>query len=359
MADTFIVSASRKQVWDAEFIAEYVRASQFSDMMGSSKNMPIYIDRDLMREKGETKNIPLRAKLSGAGVTGNTSLEGQEEALDNYNDPVTIEWKRNGVLVTKREEHATELDIRDEAKMALKDWFVEADRDQIIETLESPTADGLTSYADTLEPTKDAWLVANRDRVLFGGSSLNYTGDHSVDLETLDATNDKLTYTNVRAARAMMKSADPLIRPIKVDGKGEFYVAYCNSYAHRDLRTSLDTIHQNARERGAGNPLFQDGDIIFENVIFKEVPEMSYLVDVGLDESGGTGVHNDVAIVTYCGAQAVLGVYKQMPKTIVDNTRDYQFRFGVAVEGARRFKKAYFNSKQHSVFTQYVCANPS
>jgi N4-gp56 family major capsid protein len=354
MADTFIVSASRKQVWDAKFIAEYVRASQFSDMMGSDTNKPIYIDRDLMREKGETKNVPLRTKLTGAGVTGNTSLEGQEEALDNYNDQVTIEWKRNAVLVTKREEHATELDIRDEAKMALKDWIVEADRDQIIQTLESPTVDGLTAYADVSEANKDAWLALNSDRVLFGAASTNNAAnDHSAALAELDDTNDKLTYTNVRAARAMLKQASPLIRPIKVDGKGEFYVAYCHSYAMRDLRISLDTIHQNARERGVGNPLFEDGDVIFENVIFKEVPEMSVVADVGASSTV------DCSQVIYCGAQAVLGVYKQMPRTIVDTTRDYQFRYGVAIETARRFKKACFNSKQHGVFTQWVASQPA
>lgn len=353
MADTFIVSASRVQQWDNEFIQEYVRANQFADMMGSSKNMPIYIDRTLMKEAGETKNCPLRAKLNGTGVSGNTSLEGQEEQLNNYNDPVTIEWYRNGVLVTKKEEHVTELDIRDEAKDALKDWFLERDRDEIIETIESPSSDGLTKYADETEANKDAWLANNSDRVLFGASSTNYSGDHSADLAKLDTTNDKLTYTNVRAARAMMKVADPLIRPIKVDGKGEFFVAYCHPYAMRDLRVSLDTIHQNARERGIGNPLFEDGDIIFENVIFKEVEEMSSFADVG---DGGTV---DVSPVVYCGAQAVLGVYKQMPKLIVDTTRDYQFRYGVAIEGACRFKKAYFNSKQHGVFTHYVAADPS
>lgn len=353
MADTFIVSASRKQVWDARFIAEYVRASQFSDMMGSDVNKPIYIDRDLMRQKGETKNVPLRAKLSGPGVTGNTALEGNEESLNNYNDPVTIEWKRNAVLVDKVEENCTELDVREGGKMALKDWFVEEDRDQIIQTLESPSADGLTAYASCTEAVKDAWLVANADRVFFGAASSNYSGDHSADLAKLDTTADKLTYSNVRAARAMMKVANPLIRPIKIDGKGEFYVAYCNSYAHRDLRISLDSIHQNARERGMGNPLFQDGDIIFENVIFKEVPEMTSFADVG--DSGTT----DVAAVVYCGAQAVLGVYKQMPKLVVDAKRDYEFRYGVAIEGARRFKKAYFNSKQHGVFTHYVAADPS
>jgi N4-gp56 family major capsid protein len=353
MADTYITSASRMQQWDDEFIAEYVRASQFSDMMGTQKTMPIYIDRSLMNAGGEIKNVPLRAKLSGPGVSGNTSLEGQEEQLDNYNDQVTIEWYRHGVLVTKKEEGVTELDIRNEAKDALKDWFLERDRDEIIDTMRSPSSDGLTAYADASEATKDAWLVANSDRVLFGASTSNYSGDHSADLAKLDTTNDKLTYSNVRAARATLKNADPLIRPIRVDGKGEFYVAYCPTYAHRDLRISLDTIHQNARERGVGNPLFEDGDIIFENIIFKEVPEMSVIADVG-DSSTV-----DVAPVIYCGAQAVLGVYKEMPKLVVDMDRDYKFRYGVAIEGALRFKKAYFNSKQHGIFTHYVAADPS
>lgn len=356
MADTFIVSASRKQQWHNEFIAEYVRANQFSDMMGSSNNMPIYIDRSLMGKSGEIKNVPLRAKLDGSGVSGNTSLEGQEEELNNYSDQVTVEWYRNGVLVTKKEDQVTELDIRNEAKDALKDWFVERDRDEIIDTLCSPTADGLTAYASVAEATKNAWTVSNTDRVLFGASEAHLAAasfDHSAALDGLNNTDDKLTYSNVRAARAMMKVADPLIRPIKVDGKGEFYVAYVHSYAMRDLRASLDSIHQNARERGMGNPLFQDGDIIFENVIFKEVPELPLLEDVA-----ATGTL-DCSPVIYMGAQAVLGCYKQMPKTIVDDTRDYQFRYGCAIEGAVRFKKAYYNSKQHGVFTQYVVSTSS
>lgn len=349
MADTFIVSASRKQVWDAEFISEYVRASQFSDMMGSNKNMPIYIDRDLMRERGETKNVPLRTKLTGDGVSGNTTLEGNEEALDNYNDQVTIEWKRNGVLVTKREEHSTELDIRNEAKMALKDWQLEEDRDQIIGTLQSPSTDGLTDYTDATTAQKDAWNVAQVDRVLFGAATANYSATHATALANIDNTADKLTYTNVRTARAKLKQASPLIRPVKVDGKGEFFVAYAPSYCMRDLRISLDSIHQNARERGVGNPLFQDGDILFENIIFKEVEEMPVI-------SGAGAGSIDVAQVVYLGAQAVLGAYKQMPAIRVDANRDYRFRYGCAIETARRFKKAYYNGKQHSVFTHFVAA---
>lgn len=349
MADTYVVSASKRQVWDADFVEEYVRASQFSDMMGSSKNLPIYIDRSLMREKGNTKNVPLRAKLTGPGVSGNTTLEGQEETLDNYSDPVTIEWRRHGVLIPKPEEKSTELDLRDGGKMALKDWFLELDRDQIIETLQSTSTDGLTAYADASTAVKDAWNVANSDRVFYGASSSNYDATHATALANIDNTADKLTYTNARAARSALKQASPLIRPIRVDGRGEFFVAYAPSYCMRDLRISLETIHQNGRERGVGNPLFQDGDILFENIIFKEVEEMPVISGVGAGSI-------DVAQVAYCGAQAVLGCYKQMPQIRLDTRRDYEFRYGVAIEGARRFKKAFFNSKQHSVFTHFVAA---
>lgn len=352
MADTYLTSASRKQVWDAEFIEEYVRADEFEFMTGTQKNMPFYVDKKLMKENAEIRNVPLRAKLSDDGVTDNESLEGQEESLDNYNDQVTIQWRRHAVLVTKKEEGASDLELLEEAKPALRDWLMEKDRDQKIATIESPVIGGLTTYALASEAQKDAWLVANRDRVLFGGATGNYSGDHSADLAKCDATNDTFTYTNLRLAKRVMKLCDPLIRPIRVDGKGWYYVAFTHTYAFRDLRASLDTIHQNARERGLGNPLFEDGDLIFDNVIVKEVPEMSSIADVG--DSGTV----DVSPVVYMGAQAVLNVWKQMPRLVIDRSRDYGFRAGVAIEAARRFKKSFFNSKQHGTFTQYVAAQP-
>lgn len=352
MADTYLVSASRKQVWDAEFIEEYVRGDEFEFMTGTQDNMPFYVDRKLMRENAEIRNVPLRAKLESDGVTDNESLEGQEEQLSNYNDQVTIQWRRNAVLVTKKENSASDLDFLEEAKPALRDWLMEKDRDQKIATLESPVDGGLTAYADATEAQKDTWLVNNSDRVLFGGATSNYSGDHSADLAKLDATNDTFTYANLRLAKRVMKLCDPLIRPIRVDGKGWFYVAFTHTYAFRDFKVSLDTIHQNARERGMGNPLFEDGDLMFENIIVKEVPEMSTLADVG--DSGTV----DVSPVVYLGAQAVLNVWKQMPKMIVKRDQDYDYRAGVAIEAARRFKKAFFNSKQHGVFTQYVAAQP-
>jgi N4-gp56 family major capsid protein len=352
MADTYLTSASRKEVWQAEFIQEYVRGNEFAPMTGTAKNMPIFVDRKLMGENAEIRNVPLRAKLTADGVTDNESLEGQEETLDNYNDQVTIQWRRHGVLVTKKENTASDLDFMDEAAPALRDWLMEKDRDQIIDTSCSPVIGGLTAYGDATEVQKDAWLVANQDRVLFGNATGNYSGDHSADLAKLDATNDTFTYANMRLAKRVMKLADPLIRPIRVDGKGWFYVAWAHTYAFRDFKVSLDTIHQNSRERGVGNPLYEDGDLIFENVIVKEVPEMLTVADVG--DSGTV----DISPVVYMGAQALLAVWKQMPSVIVKRDKDYNFRAGVAIEAARRHKKAFFNDKQHGCFTHYVAAQP-
>lgn len=349
MAETTLNSASRKQVWREKWIQEYVRANQFASMTGKSDNMPIYVDTSLRAQGGEICNVGLRAKLSGAGVTGNTVLEGSEEELSNYNDLVTVEWYRNAVKLTKKERQAnTELDLLDEAKPALKDWALDKDRAETIQTLESPVIGGLTAYSAATEVEKDAWLAANADRVLFGASSANNAAnDHSASLANCDTAADLLTVANVRNAKALLKQCDPLIRPIQVDGMGEHYVAFCPSPAFRDLKNSLDSTHQNARERGMRNPLFQDGDLYSDGIIFKEVPEMSTLTGVGAASA-------DCGIVAYLGAQAILAVWKQMPELYTDKDMDYYFRHGVSLTMARTFKKAFYNSVQHSVFTQYV-----
>ena len=50
------------------------------------------------------------------------------------------------------------------------------------------------AYGTASEAQKDAWLVDNADRVLFGAAkSNNSSNDHSASLANIDNTNDKLT----------------------------------------------------------------------------------------------------------------------------------------------------------------------
>ena len=348
MADFSLATASQVQKWDANFFAEYVRNSGFKAYMGKSSNSVICAKYELT-DVGKTINIPLVSRLTGNGVTGSTKLEDAEEALNNYNQAISIDWTRNGVLITKDQQHYTEMDLRKASKDMLMTWAMEDLRDKIITALGS--IDG-TAYGSATEGAKDTWLANNSDRVQFGDGSVGGFTDHSADL-ALVTSGMTLDAAAVSRMKAVAKTADAHIRPMKVmDGQGrEFFVMFTGSDCFRDLKTDTTVAQANreARTRDVNsNPIFQDGDLIYDGVIIREIPEIGTLGNVGATSAR-------VSPAYLCGAQAVGVAWGQEPRSTTD-VRDYGFRRGVGVEFADGVEKMVFNNKQHGVVTGYFGA---
>jgi N4-gp56 family major capsid protein len=350
MALTTVQTANVVKQWDADFYREYVRANRFARYQGTDANSIIQLKEQLSKKPGDAITISLVSKLSGAGVTGNSLLEGNEEAMLNYGHQISIAAYRNAVAITNWEEQKSAIGLRNAARPLLMDWAMELNRTKIITALGSikgTTDTAIKAYASATETDKDEWLTANSDRVLFGAAVGNMVaGDHSASLLNVDATNDKLTKDVVSLMKRLAKRANPIIRPVRVKDDEEWYVMFADSLAFRDLKASLDSVHQNARERGKDNPLFTDGDLVYDGVIIREVPEIAAIGAVGA--AGAT-----VSPIYLCGAQA-LG--HAIGKRWVSKTedRDYDFVHGVAVEGFFGTEKLFFNGKQHGVVTGYV-----
>lgn len=350
MTATTLATASQVQKWDSQFFAEYVRDTGFLPYMGTGTNTVINVKKELA-SGGKTINIPLITRLKGAGVTGGTALEGAEEALGNYNHSISIDWKRNGVLLTKDQEHYTEMDLRRAARDQLKNWAMDGLRSDVIAALRSING---VAYGSATEAQKDAWLDGNADRVFFGTSKTlattapagGATNDHSATLATIAST-ETLSYALVSYAKRIAKTADPHIRPMRVTGGREYFVMFVNSLAFRDLKTNMATINLDGRPRDVdSNPIFQDGDLIYDGVVIREIPEIPVLTGVGTSLA-------DVSPVFLCGAQALGVAWGQEPTSKTD-TRDYGFHHGVAIEEARGVSKMVFNGKDHGLVTGFV-----
>ena len=67
--------------WDSDFYREYIRANRFSRYQGTDSNSIIQLKEQLTKKPGDAITLSLVKALSGAGVTGNTLLEGAEESL--------------------------------------------------------------------------------------------------------------------------------------------------------------------------------------------------------------------------------------------------------------------------------------
>jgi hypothetical protein len=375
MADTALATASRVQKWDAAFLAEYVRDSRFMPYMGNAGRnpmMPIMVKSELT-SAGKTVNIPLITRLKGNGVQGNTALVGFEEALGNYNHPVNVHYNRNGVSVPEPDQHWTEMDLREASRMMLRTWAAEALRDDIIIALLS--TDG-TSYVRSLDATNatgtvrtpsafwtnisqaslDAWLLANRDRVSYGGiaSLMEADSDHSDSVVKLTTGTHEMRAATITEAKRLAKTADPHIRPIRTDDANgrEYYVMFMSSedFGNAKLDATIAAYNKDARPREVdSNPIFQDGDMIYDGVILREVPEIPSLGLIGASTSL-------VTTSFLCGAQALSVAWGMKPQSRVGKEDDYGHFSKLAITECRGVSKNFFNGKQHGVVTVFSSA---
>jgi N4-gp56 family major capsid protein len=327
--------------WSERFFVEYVRKSQFSRYMGTSMSSMIQVREDLSRKPGDTVVFATVRRLVGAGVTGNQILEGNEELLNARSLGLQVGVIRHGVAASEWDEQKSILDILDAAKDALQVWSLEKMRADIILSLTAVTADGDVQipYASATAGQRNTWLTNNSDRVLFGASKSNAASNvMATALATVDATNDKLSASTVSLAKRIAKNANPRIRPITVKDDQEWFVMFADSYAFRDLTLDPTIVasRQYAMARGEDNPLFTGGDIVWDGVIIKEVPELAQISGVG-----ASGINVGTALL--CGAQA-LGVAWAQRTTARTNVRDYNFMHGVAVQEIRGIGKLRFGT---------------
>ena len=350
MALTTVQTANVVKQWDADFFREYIRDNRFARYQGTDVNSIIQLKEDLTKKPGDALTLSLVAALSGAGVTGNGLLEGNEEAMLNYGHQVSINAYRNAVAITEWEQQKSAMGLRNAAKPLLKEWAMQLNKSQILTALGSVRANSgtIVAYGSATETQKDEWLTANDDRIIFGdGVGNTVAGDHSASLLAITSSMT-LTADLVSLYKRVAKRADPIIRPVRVNGDEEWYVLFVDSLAYRDLKADMKTVHSEARERGKNNPLFTDGDIMYDGVIVREIPEIASLGAVG--DSSAT-----VSPVYLCGAQA-LGHVIGKRWTSTTETRDYGFVNGTAITGFHGIEKLFFNAKQHGVLTGYVAA---
>jgi len=365
MAEVALASASERQKWVTNYFAEYVRNSGFKPYMGRTNNSIIISKYEMMEEAGKSINIPLITRLKGTGVTGSQTLDGAEEELGNYNCNISLDWRRNAVRVPKSTSYKTELDLFGAAKDMLRTWEAEKLRDDVITAMLSlvTTGDTIVTMSASSAANRNAFNAANTDRLLFGKLRSNYSATWATAVGNLDTTDDKCTVASMSLAKRIAKNADPHIRPYKTGDGREYFVAFHGSRTFRDLKadTTMTQANREARSReGNGmddNPIFQDGDLLYDGIIHREVPEIDDVAANGTYSMNAIGASSaDVRPVFLCGAQAVGIAWGQEPTPRTDLTKDYSFRPGVAIEELLGVKKLCFNGVQQGMVSAFFCA---
>jgi hypothetical protein len=196
--------------------------------------------------------------------------------------------------------------------------------------------------------------VKNVDRVLFGAAVANYSATMATALLNVDAAADKLTPAMISLAKRRAKTSGSAagsnrIMPYKTKDGRELYVLFVDSNGFRDLRNNTDMMAANrdARVRSEDNVIFSDGDLLWDGVVIKEIPEIPVLAGAG-------AAAIDVGTAFLCGRGALTLAYSEQP-TPRTQMEDYDFSHGVGLEECRSLTgmKTSFNGIQYGVVTVF------
>lgn len=345
MADTVVPTALRVKQWDDNYFTEYIRGNRLARYMGTDENAIVQVKETLTKKPGDTIYFELINRLQGPGRKNNQTLQGFEEDLSQRSWPLQVNLYRHATIVTEYEQQVTAIALRDAGKAVLMSWSLEQTRDRFLAALGSKDAvaagagnqvagpgTGLgnsSAFQTTNATALNTWVTNNKDRVLFGALNSNWNATFATALGNVDSTADKLSSSAVSVMKRLAKNSTPKVRPIKVNGDEEWYVMFAGSEPFRDLKLDTNIIQsrQYALDRGADNPLFTDGDIIWDGVIVREIPEMSQNKWLQL----GAGPI-DVGEVYLCGAQGIGYALAQRWNTREQNKMDYGAKNGIAVQ---------------------------
>lgn len=243
MAVTTIPQGLVEKAWAKDTWTTALNNIFFGKFMGPSVDNIIQVKEELKKEAGDSITMRLLMKLKGDGVTGDNTLEGNEEAMQYRDFTVTVDQIRNAVrLKGKMEEQKTSADMRKDAKTALANWLTEYIDGQFFKKLSAnPTA----------------------DRVVYAGGKTEKDGITAADVFSTDVIG--------KAKRIAMTDSNAKIRPVSVNGK-KFYVMIIDTWQARDLRKDEKWLQaqEHAQERGDDNPIFTGALGTYEGVVIHE-----------------------------------------------------------------------------------------
>lgn len=350
-------SALAPALWRKKLAVEALRKTYFADLIGRGSDSVIQQLDDLEAGGGDNITWGLRVQLQGSGVSGDGTLEGNEEALVTYSDKIYIDQLRHAVRSAgKMSEQRVLFNVRDESKSGLSDWFAERlDIDAFNQLC------GFTAQTDLRFTGQNAAIAPDSNHIYRPNSRTTdqslTTGDEFV-LGMIDIAVARL------AQFATVNASGVAMRPASIFGR-KMFVCFLHDYQAYQLRTSASAgtwiDYQKSSIAGGDreSPLFKGGNVIgeYNGVLLMKAPRVTN----GVHSTTGAAVANARRAVL-CGAQACALAMGRIKGNNgdrfdwVEEEFDYGNQLGVSAGSIFGMKKSRFNS---SDFGTYVIATYS
>jgi N4-gp56 family major capsid protein len=334
------------KLWSKKLAVEVSKATAIAPLIGTSTDSIIQLKSETQKGKGDKITFGLRRQLIGDGVTEGQTLEGNEEALSTYSDSILINELDHAVRVKNEgtiDVQRVPFSLRDEAVSGLADWY--GDRMSMMFFIQACGFTAPTLQFEGNSVTLKAVHWGHNTPVAPSSTRIIRAGAQATD-QALISTN-VFDLTLIDKAVEAAKTANPRIRPIKIDGTNH-YVMYLHPYQVTDLRINTSTgqwldIQKAAGKRSSENPIFSGALGVYNNVILREAEHVCTGVN-GSTSAEITTVRRAVLL----GAQSCVvgfGMNKGPTRyTTVEKTFDYDRELGIAAKTIIGMKKTIFNS---------------
>jgi len=315
--------------WAKELFKEVGKKIYFKKFMGDSMESMV-VEKSMPEGKGKDMTFGL-VGLTGTVVTGDSSLEGNEDGLSSYSQTVTSSQRRFGVINAGNFDDSKVLySFRNEALSQLSRVYAEDVDSQIFSAATATSG----TFGNVLAVTSDASSYSNSDQA----GSLVATG--AIQLSDI---------TRLKTIATIGGSANWRMRPIRIGGE-DHYVLIVHPEVAYDLfeLSAWKTIQQYANVRGSDNPLFKGALGVYSNVIIHSHQ------DITTSDTMGSGSNIKGARNLFMGAGA-LAFARAGEMKWVEKSFDYANKLGVSAGWIYGVARTAFNSKDYACI-QYISA---
>jgi N4-gp56 family major capsid protein len=357
-------------IWSRDFWRVARNMSFINQFAGSGPNAMVQRISELTQsEKGARAVITLLADMTGDGIVGDNTLEGNEESLRAYDIVVQLDQLRfANRLAGRLADQKSVVNFREHSRDALA--YAMADR---IDQLGFLTMSGV-SYA--VKNNGALRGVLNSGQNL---SDLAFSSDVSAPTTNRhrrwDTTNglvagdvtaviaaDTIEYSTIVALKAYAK--DNYIRGIRAAGNEEVFHLFVTPQVMADLKLDSDFLAnvRNAGVRGPNNELFSgSSSLMVDGVMVHEFRHVFSTSGATSGASGNAGSNGykwganadiDGSACLFVGAQALAMADIGIPD-IVEDVFDYGNQNGISIGKIFGFKKPKYNSDHNSAVEDF------
>lgn len=298
------------KLWRRALAVEARKASVFGKFIGSSANSMIQEVNDL-KKAGDRVRSTLVMQMTGRGVQGDATLEGNEESLATYTDDLLINQIRHAHRSQgKMSEQRVAFNVRREGRSRLSDWIATRMDRSLALQLAGYTGPSVTEHGETYDGADTIYTGNNSP--LAPNATSKYRLDNASGTITLPQEEDEnvgsadtMTISILNFIKAVAETRTPMVKPLMIQGD-KHYCFFLHPYQVRDLKNSSTTNDWTDLQKAAinggqisKNPIFTGALGMYNGIVLHE----SSRVPQGVNSSSGAAI-STVRRSFFAGAQA-------------------------------------------------------